>query len=206
MKISNNALFTLSLALLSFLLYIGVIQWGIYLAKHMVECFTVDRGDPSTTHSVDLPINTTFSCENFCGPNARCSKTGEQCSSDIDCTGCQSPVPEKEIHKLKEEVPGYNDAGKLTSEVVPRFSVLTTDIGTQASLYKEDSRFAQVPGYKTGYNIWRKTYDDGTMIFNEKYSPEPAMLEKAHAPQYQKRPTLSGQFADVGPLAANADL
>ena len=203
---SKKSLFTLSLAVLSIVLYIGVLHWGVYLTKNMVECFTVDRGDPSTNHTVDLPINTSFSCKNMCGPNSRCSITGDQCSSDIDCPGCQPPVPEKEIQALKEEVPGYDDSGKLTTEMVPRFSVLTTDIGTQAGIYKEESRFAQVPSYNIGYNIWRKTFDDGSFLFHQKYTPEPEILKKAFAPQYQKRTTLSGEFTDVGPLPSNAEL
>jgi hypothetical protein len=203
-KFSRNSLFTISLAVFSVLLYIGVIHWGVYLTKHMVECFTVDRGDPSTNHTVNLPINTTTSCENMCGPNATCSKTGEQCTSDIDCTGCQPPIPPEKM--LTQEVPGYNDSGKLTNGIVPNFSVLTTDIGTKAGVYMQDTRYAKVPEYKVGYNTWRKVFDDGTLIFNQKYRPEPSELEKAHAPQYQERQTLSGQFTDVGPLPANAEL
>lgn len=43
-----------------------------------------------TSHTVDLPINTTVDCKNMCGPLNRCSITGEQCTSDIDCYGCQN--------------------------------------------------------------------------------------------------------------------
>ena len=43
-----------------------------------------------TSHTVNLPINTTISCENMCGPLNRCSITGQQCTSDIDCYGCQN--------------------------------------------------------------------------------------------------------------------
>jgi len=200
-KFSRNSLFTISLAVLSILLYIGVIHWGVYLTKHMVECFTVDREDPSTNHTVNLPINTTTSCENMCGPTAICSKTGEQCSSDIDCTGCQPPIPPEKM--LTQEVLGYNDSGKLTNGIVPNFPALTRDIGTQAGVY---TQYAKVPEYKVGYNTWRKVFDDGTLIFNQKYRPEPSELKKANAPQYQERQTLSGQFMDIGPLPANAEM
>ena len=203
-RFSKKSSFTISLAIISFLLYIGVMLWGVYLTKHLVECFTVDRGDSSTNHTVNLPINTTYTCQNMCGPLARCSKTGEQCSSDIDCTGCQPPVPPQE--RLSQQVPGYNDNGKLTTEMVPRFSVLTNDIGTKAGLYTQDSRLVPVPSYNTGYNTWRRVFDDGTLIFNQKYKPEPYVLEKAYGPQYQKRTTLSGEFVDAGPLPANAEL
>ncbi len=202
--LSKKALFTICLAILSFLLYIGVLEWGIYLTKHMVECFTVDRGDPSTNHTVNLPINTKFECENLCGPLGRCYKTGQQCSSDIDCFGCKPPLSEELIADLTKIIPGYNDAGKLTTEVTPTFSVLTTDIGSQASPYEKDSTFIKVPSYNIGYNTWRKTYDVGAEMYNQKYSPPPSELK--YDAQYPERKTLSGEFIDVGPLPSNAEL
>ena len=51
-----------------------------------------DMGLGDTNHTVNLPINTTYECENKCMPPARCSITGEQCSSDIDCCGCNPYV------------------------------------------------------------------------------------------------------------------
>ena len=30
----------------------------------------------NTSHSVDLPINTKYSCQNNCGPQSKCSITG----------------------------------------------------------------------------------------------------------------------------------
>ena len=52
------------------------------------EYFNNYQRSQAYSHTVDLPINTTFSCENMCGPTAVCSITGEQCTSDIDCHGC----------------------------------------------------------------------------------------------------------------------
>ena len=43
------------------------------------------------TEHVDLPLTTNYSCQNMCGPPARCSITGEQCRSDSDCFGCKLP-------------------------------------------------------------------------------------------------------------------
>lgn len=203
-NISKKALFTISLAIFSFLLYIGVIEWGIYLTKNMVECFTVDRGTSSTTHTVNLPINTTFSCQNMCGPLARCSKTGEQCSSDIDCPGCKPPVSQELLKDLSVNIPAYNDSGKLTTEATPNFSVLTSDFGSRAETYRENSTFLKVPTYNIGYNTWRKTYDKGTTLFNSRNSLSPNEIEEA--PHYPKRKTLSGEFLDDGPLPANAEL
>ena len=49
------------------------------------------------SHTVDLPLNNTLGCQNACY-NAKCSKTGKQCSDDVDCyqDGCQSLL--KQVH------------------------------------------------------------------------------------------------------------
>lgn len=47
-----------------------------------------DLNSPLYSHTVNLPINDPISCNNFCGPNAQCLITREQCTSDIDCKGC----------------------------------------------------------------------------------------------------------------------
>ena len=69
--------------------------------------YYTDLGLPGTSHTVNLPINTTFECENKCMPPARCSITGQQCSSDIDCCGCNPNS--KKIQKLLEEGVDLND-------------------------------------------------------------------------------------------------
>ena len=69
--------------------------------------YYTDLGLPGTNHTVNLPINTTFECENKCMPPARCSITGQQCSSDIDCCGC-NPNATK-IQQLLEEGVDLND-------------------------------------------------------------------------------------------------
>lgn len=52
----------------------------------------IDIGLGDTNHTVNLPINTTYECENKCMPPARCLITGEQCQADIDCCGCNKAV------------------------------------------------------------------------------------------------------------------
>jgi hypothetical protein len=69
--------------------------------------YYTDLGLPGTNHTVNLPINTTFECENKCMPPARCSITGEQCSTDIDCCGCNPNA--KKIQQLLEEGVDLND-------------------------------------------------------------------------------------------------
>jgi len=55
----------------------------------ILNCFSLKEGYNNYSDNVDLPINTKYSCKNMCGPHATCSLTGEQCTSDIDCYGCQ---------------------------------------------------------------------------------------------------------------------
>jgi hypothetical protein len=52
-----------------------------------------DINSPLYSHNVNLPINDPISCKNFCGPNAKCLITREQCTSDVDCKGCNRIRP-----------------------------------------------------------------------------------------------------------------
>jgi hypothetical protein len=189
------------------LIFICIIfYWGDYLIKNDYirrekEGFTttpsINLESADTTYTVRLPINTTTSCKNICGPPGRCLITGEQCVSDIDCYGC-TPPPNKAIQEsLKEEVPGYNDSGKLTVGVTPTFSVLTTDMGTQSTVINPD---AKVPQYFLGIDQWKNEFELGEDEFNDKYYPAGNL---GNMPKYPIRPTLSGQFKEVGPLASN---
>jgi hypothetical protein len=49
---------------------------------------------------VNLPLTDTYSCQNFCGPTARCSVTGQQCSADIDCPGCNPYKQTNEVNTI----------------------------------------------------------------------------------------------------------
>ena len=221
MKLITKTTINIILLVISAFMFIGIIKWGSYLIetkpcdkycdKHGGNKFkegfdmyaqpTIDLGMPDTSHTVNLPLNTTFSCENMCGPLARCSKTGEQCTSDVDCYGCQPKVYEPEYER--KDVRGQNDAGKLTSGITPRYSTLTTDIGTQAKLYGPTENLAPVQYFK-GVNEWRKSFDVGMELYNKKFNPSIDMLP--FLPKYPPRPSLSGEFIDNGPLASNAFL
>jgi len=133
----------------------------------------------------------------MCGPLARCYKTGQQCNSDIDCPGCNphSPDEEYQIHYLKD-YRGQNQAGKL-SYYTPQYSVLTTDIGTKAKLVGD--RFSPAPQYDIGVNTWRDVFDEGQKLFDKRYYTGSLPF----TPVYPERKTLSGEFIDNGPLAAN---
>jgi len=160
-----------------------------------------DMGTSLTNHNVNLPINTSYECTNFCNPLNLCSLTGEQCVSDIDCLGCQR----KYITKSKTaDIQGDSDAGKLTYTQTPVYSILTTDIGTHATLYNN----LETPpiDYDKGLNVWRSSYNFGNSLFQQKYFPSNIKGSMTFQPVYPKRYSLSGEFVDDGPLAANASL
>ena len=198
----ENQLYIIFWAILSFILLMGLLLWTTYLTKnhiHICESFlTNQKNGPNYSHTVNQPINTTISCKNVCGPLARCSITGEQCTSDVDCYGCQRKI-NKYIPFLSE-YRGQNDAGKETSGVTPTYSTLTTDIGTRAKLYNK--LLVNPPQYNTGVNTWQKKFNEGQYFYDKRYYPG----NMQYAPNYPKRKTLSGEFEDDGPLASNAYL
>ena len=195
------------LAFITLIFICVIFYWGDYLIKKdyirreregFANVIRINTENADTTDTVNLPINTTTSCKNMCGPPGRCSITGEQCVSDIDCYGCTPPPNEKIQQSLKEEVPGYNDSGKLTVGVTPTFSVLTTNVGTQSSMVVNPD--AKVPQYFLGIDQWKNKFELGENEFNKKYYPAGNL---GNMPNYPIRPTLSGQFKEVGPLASN---
>lgn len=195
------------LTFICLLLFIGLLKWFNYLVKnnYIVECFTQMQNineSSLTNHTVDLPLTTTVSCKNFCGPTARCAITGQQCFADIDCPGCQLPSSDlKKNQMATKEVPGENAAGKLTWGVTPQFSTLTTDIGTQSKLVTQN-KFSKPFMANFGINTWLTSYDSGTKAFDKRYKPRGLQF----MPDYPYRYSLSGQFVEEGPLASNAYL
>ena len=185
-----------------------------------------DANTPETSHNVDMPLNTSFSCKNMCGPLSRCSITGEQCTSDVDCFGCipsQSyerkplPIPVEEGQPLDEAgipwvedgIPlaegfkGLNQAGKLTTNVVPRYSSLTTDIGTNAKLYND--KLIDVPKAQYGLNTWLKSFDAGLQIYKRKNNYEENIFPEnfKYIPKYPLRLTTTGLYKTDDVLASN---
>ena len=178
-----------------------ILLFSIFKSVNIGEGFTNnvmrDLGKPNTTHSVDLPLTTTYSCQNFCGPTARCSITGQQCFADVDCPGCQPYVPPLTPDQTAF-IAGNDDAGKLTGGVTPTYSTLTTDIGTQATLIDGNDKPAMAD---FGVNTWRSSFNESRSEFNKRYKP-PAR----EYPKYPERYTLSGEFVDDGPIPSNANL
>ena len=148
-----------------------------------------DKGTPETSHTVSLPLTTTTTCQNMCGPQSQCAITREQCTSDIDCQGCQPILPVNPID-LKKEVSGNNEAGKL-SYLSPMYSSLTTDIGTRTAIFNKDIQPTQ---YNQGPNKWRVLFDTGQMQYDERYGIAKETIEI---------PSLSGEFMEQGALPSN---
>jgi hypothetical protein len=199
--------YILFLAMLSLFLFILIFKWIHYLAlnHYISENFdnntqiVKDTGNPQTSHTLDLPLTTTYSCKNICGPTSTCSLTGQQCFTDIDCPGCQPYVPPLPASKISI-VPGDNDAGKLTTGNTPTYSTLTTDIGTQAKTLNDYMSKSPIADF--GINTWRTTFNQSRQLFDERYKPSGLQ----YMPQYEKRFSVTGEFIDEGPLPSNANL
>ena len=208
MKVTNIQYYILFLAIISFLLFAFLFKWIDYLIdkKYIIECFVAtnenENESEETSHTVDLPLTNTSSCQNFCSPTARCAITGQQCMDDIDCPGCNPQKP-KSDSKEPVEIVGNDSAGKLTFNSTPRYSILTTDIGTKSKTFSS-KKFKKPPSADFGINTWRDDMDTDQKMFDKRYKPKPGELE--YMPKYPKRYSATGEFIEEGPLASNAVL
>jgi hypothetical protein len=197
MKITNKNI-KIILAITSILLLIIIFSWSNYLAEnnYITECF--QKMTP-ISHTVNLPLTTTYSCKNFCGPTARCSITGQQCTADIDCPGCQPNI--RHLKSNNTCIPGDNDAGKLTWGVTPKYSTLTTDIGTQAAFFTSNPlRKPAMANF--GINTWSSSFNQSQKLYNNRYKPPNLQF----MPSYRNQYSVTGQFIDEGPLPSNSYL
>ena len=173
-----------------------------YLAaeKYIVECFTQgqvsENKSNKVSHTVDLPLTTSYSCKNFCGPNSRCAITGQQCFTDIDCQGCQLYSPS--LPKQKDCIPGSNDAGKLTVGVTPTYSLLTSGYGTRERIITDDI-YGPPPQANFGVDTWGKSFNEAQKLFNRRYKPNALQ----NMPNYPLMYTITGEFVVDGPLPSN---
>lgn len=168
---------------------------------------TYDSDSPKNSHNVDV-VNALNSCSNFCGPQSQCALTREQCTSDVDCQGCQPKIDKPPEYLTSVDVKPLNDAGKLTWTQTPQYSSLTTDIGSEAAYAKPGSKKEEIVRPYEGYDKWTKSFNYGLSLADKKlvfqYSPEPE--EYRSIPVYPVTRTATGMFYDTGPTAANADL
>jgi len=202
----------------------------LYFKTNQIENYAsyyTDLGLPGTSHTVNLPINTTFECENKCMPPARCSITGQQCQADIDCCGC-NPNATK-IQQLLEEGVDLNDNNNEVSSIdkfVEGFFPKKLSEGFSAdqlkSAYGNDAKnkvidfdlfteerdqFSKPPQYYLGEDMWSKSFYEGAKLFNDAHDPNIQKARYAGGPdpghfqlKYPDRTTLSGLFVENGPL------
>ena len=192
-------------SIISFILIIMLFKWIDYLIEndYIIECFRggtfSEASVGATSHTVNLPLTTTYSCKNFCGPTARCSITGQQCFADIDCPGCKQHIPP--ITKSIQNIPGDNDAGKLTLGVTPQYSSLTSGYGTHESIIT-DNMYSKPAMANFGINTWLSEFNEDQKLFDDRYKPTKVNF----MPNYPKRYSLTGEFIEDGPFASNAPL
>jgi len=206
MDLSKNQYNVLFLLVISFILFVLIFKWIDYLSSNDYvyqfkrEPFTnQEYSEGAISHSVDLPLTTSYSCKNFCGPTARCSITGQQCSADIDCPGCEPYSPP--LKKKTECVPGDNDAGKLTLGVTPQYSPLTSGYGTKEKLIT--SNMYEKPDMANfGVDIWKQNFNEENKLFDKRYKPSGLQ----YMLNYPKRYSLTGEFIEDGPYPSNAQI
>ena len=187
------------LAIICFILLISLFKWIDYLDS---KYYILEQFQSGTSHNVNLPLTTTYSCKNFCGPTARCSATGQQCFTDIDCPGCQPKQGNTYAQQNDTtSVPGDNDAGKLTLGVTPQYSPLTSGYGTHETIITNNMNSKPaMPNF--GVNTWLGEFNEDRSLFDKRYKPKDLQF----MPNYKQRYSLTGEFMDEGPLASNSPL
>jgi len=205
MEISMKQYKILFMLFITFILITAIFNWIDFLTKnnYIMECFAngplKEDYNGATNHTVDLPLTTTYSCKNFCGPTARCSITGQQCFADIDCPGCQPYSPP--LKRSNDCVPGDNDAGKLTWGVTPQYSPLTSGYGTQETVITSNM-YSKPAMPNFGIDTWKSEFNEDYSLFNKRYRPSGLK----YMPNYPERYSLTGQFIEDGPYPSNAPL
>jgi hypothetical protein len=200
------------LAFLCILLIWLIINWFQYLQKNyfifqgtnIVEGFNPniyvpdDKDSMPKTDTVNLPINTNYTCSNFCGPKATCSKSGQQCSTDVDCynVGCKSLL---NVSKTGENLPTKNNAGP---EPLDDALIFSANVSSNADIIDENATIKR--GY-TGVPVWEDEYNAMVKINNDhlayEYAANPDKYK--YTPHYKTTETATGLFYDIGPTALN---
>ena len=199
MKKQTNTTIVYVLITITMFLALMMLIDNLFDYNYIKECF-----DTNTTHDVDLPINTKYSCENMSGPPGRCSLTGTQCLSDIDCYGCQpntSPDLSNTFLNKNKKIIGYDGAGKQ-SYLAPMYSPLTHDPVYNSKVMTSDP-YAMTPTTYTGFDTWTAKAADMREIYDFTYLPSE---DTPYLSTYPLRYSATGQFKYTGPYASNASL
>lgn len=183
-----------------------------------------DINSPLYSRNVNMPINDPVSCKNFCGPNAQCLLTREQCTSDIDCQGC-NPGPSPRDECLTKDVAPYDAAGRLGHNLGLNYSSLTTGYDNHSVDFSESypgSKNNQINRPYLGVDKWTVSFNKGLELYNkkresaDKYSEgvsqqiedeEPDMAPSKRNYYEMRYPTIisaTGQFFETTPPASNS--
>lgn len=182
-----------------------------------------NTNSPLYSHTVNLPINDPVSCKNFCGPQSQCAITREQCTTDIDCKGC-NPGPTPMDSCRTKDVDPYDDAGKLGQSGL-QYSKLTTGYNNHnadfAQIYP-NSKDAELKVPYQGVDLWTKSFNEGLNLYNkrresaEKYSQgitnqiplatKNKLNPIKNEPNYPMRISATGEFYETTPPPSNATL
>jgi hypothetical protein len=210
---------------LNYTFYYAFVSLSIVYIVYLLFLFTHIEGfnnynSPLYSHNVNLPINDPVSCQNFCGPKAQCAITREQCTSDIDCYGC-NPGPTKEDECLTKDVMPYDATGKLGQNQGLQYSPLTTGFNNHNINFAETypgSKNAEIVPYYQGSNSWTKSFNAGLELYNDKrnaydkysgYVEEPDIAPSKlsyYEPKYPMTISATGQFFQTTPPASNSAL
>jgi len=198
---------TIGIVLFCLVLIAVLFKWIDYLTTNdfIIEQFSNNFGNVSgnTNHRVDLPLTTTYSCNNFCGPTSVCSITGQQCLSDVDCSGCnpESDPISYNYTSSSTSILGDNDAGKLTFGSTSPYSPLTSGYGTKQRVITSNMYSKPItPNF--GTNNWSVAFKETDSLFNKRYKPGKLKF----MPNYPERYSLTGDFILDGPFASNATI
>jgi hypothetical protein len=235
--------YTFIYTIICIILFYLIVKWGHYLIRSRLICKNNDKegfsefeqlsyklnpypkdavinyndvNSPLYSHTVNLPINDPYSCKNFCGPKSQCAITREQCTSDLDCQGCQPP--NKPVSNCsKQNIKPYEDSGKLGPNLT--YSSLTSGYNNYGMDFEEiypGSKDAEIKKPYQGLDIWTDSFNAGLNMYNkkretntkykqlllDKFSENPAI----HAPKYPTTVTATGQFYNTIAPASNAYL
>ena len=169
-----------------------------------------NTNSPLYSHTVNLPINDTVSCKNFCGPQSQCAITREQCTSDIDCNGCNPGPPPINTYITTNVDPYDNAGGKLGH------SNLTSGYNNHSANFSQiypGSIEAELKTPYQGLDLWTKSFNEGLNLYNkrresaEKYNQGITnQLSSEYEHKYPMRVSATGQFYETTPPPSNAYL
>lgn len=197
---------------------------GILSYSKNAEINYADLNSPLYSHTVNLPINDPLSCKNFCGPKAQCAITREQCTSDIDCFGCNpTPILTPNITQTQENIMPYDATGKLGQNQGLQYSSLTTGYNGHNADFAEvydGSKDAQLTRPYEGVDNWEHSFNIGLNLYNKKRESADKNNEGVtnaiplayksklsyYEPQYPLSISATGLFYETTPPASNATL